>query len=158
MRNNEKAEFNNMVKENNYDWQPDNSRQDRIVQNTIVKHQNETKNNYDIVRQQLERKQFERQKDAEFLRKSIEQRFQEDDFNRKIDKLQREETKKTQQQYQEMLNKQIEIKRKMNLGTMTHMEKKLNKSDLHGYKMEDRHVHSLIPGINHFDSIGSKPT
>ena len=45
-------------------------------------YQKETKKNYDIVKQQLERKQHEREKNAEYFRKSIELRFQEDEYNK----------------------------------------------------------------------------
>lgn len=76
----------------------------------------------------------------------------------KLERLEKEEDKKNKLLYKDMLNKQVQCKNGNNLGTMTQMEKMLNKPDLKGYKRADKSVHSLIPGINHIDSIGSKPT
>ena len=142
----------------NIDWGNETAkRQEELLKLAAQTHQNETKKNYDIVKQQLERKQIERTRDIEFQRKAIEQRFKDDDFNRKLDKMEKEENKKNQLMYQDVLNRQVQMKLGSNYGTMTKMEKRLNKTDLQGYKKADRRVHSLIPGINHINSIGSKP-
>jgi len=142
----------------NIDWGNETAkRQEELLKLAAQTHQNETKKNYDIVKQQLERKQIERARDIEFQRKAIEQRFKDDDFNRKLDKMEKEENKKNQLMYQDVLNRQVQMKLGSNYGTMTKMEKRLNKTDLQGYKKADRRVHSLIPGINHINSIGSKP-
>ena len=142
----------------NIDWGNETAkRQEELLKLAAQTHQNETKKNYDIVKQQLERKQIERARDIEFQRKAIEQRFKDDDFNRKLDKMEKEENKKNQLMYQDVLNRQVQMKLGSNYGTMTKMEKRLNKTDLQGYKKADRRVHSLIPGINHIISIGSKP-
>lgn len=85
-------------------------------------------------------------------------RFKEDEYNKKLEKLEIEERQRTQLMYKETLAKQIEIKNSHNFGTMTQSEKKLNKPELSGYKQSKREVSCLIPGINHIDSIGSKPT
>ena len=50
-----------------------------------------------------------------------------------------------------------ELNRK-NYGKMTWHEKKLNRLDLDSYKNKDAHtVHSMIPGINGIDSVGTVP-
>jgi hypothetical protein len=145
-------------KKSEFNWKNDGKLQELIEERTNQNRIKETKSNFNIVKQQLEMKQMERQKDAEILRRSIEQRFKDDDFNKKLDQIEKQEAKKSKQLYQDMLNRQIELKNHANLGTMTQIEKKLNKTELHGYKNEERHVQSMIPGINHFNSIGSKPT
>ena len=105
------------------DWKDDKALRDKIMRRTMEKHQNETMKNFEIVKIQLERKQQERAKDAELQRKAIEQRFKDDEFNKKLDRLEKEENKKNQMLYQDMLNKQIQLKSGNNLGTMTHSEK-----------------------------------
>ena len=40
---------------------------------------------------------------------------------------------------------------------MTEQEKKMNKLDLKSYKVGDNAIHSMIPGINNIQSVGSTP-
>ena len=40
---------------------------------------------------------------------------------------------------------------------MTEQEKKINKIDLKSYKDGDSTIHSMIPGINNIQSVGSSP-
>ena len=52
--------------------------------------------------------------------------------------------------YREMLNSQVQFQNSIKMqGTMTAVEKKLNKVDLKAYKQGNKSVHSFIPGINH---------
>lgn len=44
-----------------------------------------------------------------------------------------------------------------NYGKMTFQEKRLNRVDLDHYKNYEHSVNALIPGINHVNSIGSRP-
>ena len=125
--------------------------------NTKIKHDESTRKNFDIVKLQLEKKHMDRIKDAELHRRSIEQRFKEDDFNKQLDRMEKEERMKTKLMYNDFLKQQIDLKKSQRHGTMTDIEVKLNRYDipeLNGSKV----VQSLIPGINHIDSIGSKPT
>lgn len=46
---------------------------------------------------------------------------------------------------------------KRHYGKMTFQEKRINRNDLDHYKNYDNSVTSLIPGINHISTIGSKP-
>ena len=58
--------------------------------------------------------------------------------------------KKRQIMYREMLGNQIQFNRDIKLqGTMTAVEKQLNKADLKAYKQRNKSVYSFIPGINH---------
>lgn len=130
---------------------------DIITINTKIKHDESTRKNFDIVKLQLEKKHMDRIKDAELHRRSIEQRFKEDDFNKQLDRMEKEERMKTKMMYNDFLKQQIDLKKSQRHGTMTDIEVKLNRYDipeLNGSKV----VQSLIPGINHIDSIGSKPT
>lgn len=44
-----------------------------------------------------------------------------------------------------------------NYGKMTFQEKRINRLDLDHFKSRDPNVTSVIPGINHLHTIGSKP-
>ena len=47
---------------------------------------------------------------------------------------------------------------KKNFGKMTLVEKRLNRNDLQSYKHKERNtVNAMVPGINNFNSVGSKP-
>ena len=130
---------------------------DMIFKNTIDKQNDITKKNYDIVKQQLEKKQMDRLKEAEMQRKAIEQRFKEEEYNQKLNRLEKEENAKSKMMYSDFLKRQVDIKKSNNYGTMTDNEYKFNRPDI-PEQTNHRSVQSLIPGINHLDSIGSKPT
>ena len=100
---------------------------------------------------------MDRMKEAEMQRKAIEQRFKEDEYNRKINRLEKEESAKTKMMYNDYLKKQVDMKKNKNYGAMTDNELKFNRPDI-PEQTGHRSVQSLIPGINHMDSIGSKPT
>lgn len=73
-----------------------------------------------------------------------------------VDKQLQNERKKRQLLYKDMLNNQIEFKRRMQKqGNMTSVEKQLNKADLKAFKNNDKNVYSFIPGINH-TNFGTK--
>lgn len=74
---------------------------DAIYRNTMLKQNDSTRKNFDIVKQQLERKQMERARDAELQRKAIEQRFKEDEFNKKLSQMEREENMRNKLLYQD---------------------------------------------------------
>ncbi|CAI2367864.1 unnamed protein product [Moneuplotes crassus] len=114
------------------------------------------KKNFDFVKEQIERKQKQRARDGEYLRKSVERRFQQEEFNQKLEKLEKEQAIENQSMYKDLLNKQIKLMEGKNYGTMTQVEKRMNRSDLHGYKHGDHNVNCLIPGINHSHNVGSK--
>jgi len=40
---------------------------------------------------------------------------------------------------------------------MTGHEKKLNKGDLHNYKVIDNNINAMIPGINNLNTVGTSP-
>ena len=40
---------------------------------------------------------------------------------------------------------------------MTGNEKKLNKGDLHNYKIIDNSINAMIPGINNLNTVGTSP-
>lgn len=43
-------------------------------------------------------------------------------------------------------------------GTMTNEEKRMNKLDLHNYKINDaNHFEAMIPGIHNLNTVGSSP-
>jgi hypothetical protein len=66
------------------------------------------------------------------------------------------ERKKRQMLYKDMLNNQIEFKKRMSKqGNMTSVEKQLNKADLKAFKNNDKNVYSFIPGVNH-TNFGTK--
>ena len=46
---------------------------------------------------------------------------------------------------------------KRHYGKMTFQEKRINRVDLDNYKNYDNSVNAIIPGINHLNTIGSKP-
>ena len=54
-------------------------------------------------------------------------------------------------QYRSMLDSQIQISKdlKSNFGSMTNVEKRMNRADLLAFKAYDNTTYSLIPGINH---------
>lgn len=56
-----------------------------------------------------------------------------------------------------MLNYQASIVQglRSNFGSMTELEKKLNKLDLRSYKERDTVIHSMITGISNILSVGS---
>lgn len=130
---------------------------DIIAKNTMEKQNDMTKKNFDIVKQQLEKKQMDRAKEAEMQRKAIEQRFKDDEYNRQLEKLEKEENTKSKMMYSDFLKKQVNMKKSQNYAAMTDTELKINRSDVPNLS-HHRSVQSLIPGINHVDSIGSKPT
>jgi hypothetical protein len=67
-------------------------------------------------------------------RRSVEQRFIDDKFYKDLDKKEKEEDKRNRRIYGDTLKAQIEMKNRMNLGTMTYVEKKFNRPDLKEYK------------------------
>jgi hypothetical protein len=46
---------------------------------------------------------------------------------------------------------------KGNYGKMTFQEKRINRLDLDNYKHLDPTISSLIPGVNHLASVGTRP-
>lgn len=46
---------------------------------------------------------------------------------------------------------------KRHYGKMTFQEKRINRMDLDHYKNYENAVTAIIPGINHLNSIGSRP-
>lgn len=44
-----------------------------------------------------------------------------------------------------------------NYGKMTFQEKRLNRMDLDNYKNFENSVTALIPGVNHLNSVASRP-
>jgi len=81
------------------------------------------KKNFDFVKEQIERKQKQRARDGEYLRKSVERRFQQEEFNQKLEKLEKEQAIENQSMYKDLLNKQIKLMEGKNYGTMTQVEK-----------------------------------
>ena len=84
---------------------------DIISQNTKIKQEKSARQNFDVVKLQLEKKQMDRVKEAELHRRAIEQRFKEDEFNKNLDRWEKEEKLKTKQLYQDFLKKQIDLKK-----------------------------------------------
>lgn len=74
------------------------------------------------------------------MRKSVERRFQDEEFNQRLEKLEKDEQKKNQNMYKDLLNKQMGINQGKNFGTMTHVEKRMNRSDLQGFKHGERNI------------------
>lgn len=130
---------------------------DIIAKNTIEKQNDLARKNFDIVKQQLEKKQMDRMREVEIQRKAIEQRFKDDEYNKQLDKLEKEENSKSKMMYSDFLKRQVDLKKSQNYAAMTDIEVKINRPDITNYS-NHRSVQSLIPGINHIDSIGSKPT
>jgi hypothetical protein len=74
-----------------------------------------------------------------------EKQFQIDSIENQI----RNDKKKRQQVYKDLLASQIDFNNKIKLnGNMTKVEKAFNKTDLKAYKSYDKNVYSMIPGIN----------
>lgn len=66
-----------------------------------------------------------------------------------FDQMLKEDQKKRQEMYKQMLNSQIQYKNGIKaFGNMTQVEKKMNKDDLYAYKVYNNNQHALIPGIN----------
>jgi hypothetical protein len=66
-----------------------------------------------------------------------------------FDQMLKEDRKKRQEMYKQMLNSQIQYKNGIKaFGNMTQVEKKLNKDDLYAYKVYNNNQYALIPGIN----------
>ncbi len=72
--------------------------------------------------------------------------------------------KKDEQQkkdiYRETLNYQTQIAEinKDRFGTMTQVEKEMNRPDLNSYKHQNNQVTGMVPGLHNLSSIGSAPT
>lgn len=126
-----------------------------IMHKTVQKQKDTTEKNFDIVKQQLERKQAERVKESEMQRKAIEQRFKEDEFNKKLDLMEREKAQKTKRMYCETLNQQRHIRNSTELGNMS-QRVGLDHSDLPDIHQR-QHSQIMMPGIDHINSVGSKP-
>lgn len=76
------------------------------------------------------------------------------------DELKKAAERERQRLYKETLDKQRELKKinEVNFGSMTQVEKHINKGDLGHFKKADAEVGSLIPGISHVKSVGSMAT
>ena len=44
-----------------------------------------------------------------------------------------------------------------NFGKMTKQEKNLNKMDLNAFRNKDANIYSMVPGVNNFNTVGTKP-
>lgn len=107
----------------NITWKNNDSLSEIILQHNNRNPKVDQKKNFDIIKQQMEKKHREREQDAQFMRKSIEQRFKEEEFNKKLDKLEKDEIKNTQVMYQNMLKQQMALNSGRNFGAMTQVEK-----------------------------------
>ena len=66
-----------------------------------------------------------------------------------FDQMLKDDKKKRQEMYKQMLNSQIQYKNGIkSFGNMTQVEKQMNKDDLKAYKVYNNNQHALIPGIN----------
>ena len=66
-----------------------------------------------------------------------------------FDNMLKEDKKKRQEMYRQMLNSQIQYNNGLKaFGNMTRVEKEMNKDDLKAYKRHDNTQYGLIPGIN----------
>jgi hypothetical protein len=75
---------------------------------------------------------------------------------KEVDNYLKDEKRKRQLLYREMLANQIHFKDQIKMhGNMTAVEKQLNKLDLKAYQNNDKNVYSFVPGINH-DNLGTK--
>lgn len=78
--------------------------------------------------------------------------------NRSIDDIMKDEKKAKQMMYRIMLQNQITTANKMKMqGTMTHVEKKMNKPDLRAYKEYKVENYGMIPGINNKNKVHQSP-
>lgn len=53
--------------------------------------------------------------------------------------------------------KKIQTFNSKQLGSMTQMEKKMNRADLREFKNKKSHVNAMVPGIHNLPTVGSNP-
>lgn len=88
-----------------------------------------------------------------------QERLRRQQFNALLEQRDKSEKKNQKNNYKNFLDNQVRWKRdeKMNFGTMTGQEKKLNKGDLHSYKKIEPQLQAMIPGIHNLSTVGSSP-
>lgn len=118
--------------------------------NQVTQHKSQVMDTNSVIQQQLyDKKHTIKLNDQVFNYESskVKEKVQE---IMSVDEQMREEKKKRQLMYRDMLGSQIQFNQNIKLqGTMTAVEKQLNKVDLKAYKQGNKSVHSFIPGINH---------
>lgn len=123
---------------------------EKDYQDQVAQHKSQVLETNNIIQQQLyDKKHAIKLNDQVFDYESskVKQKAQE---IMTAEELLREDKKKRQLMYREMLGSQIQFNQNIKLqGTMTAVEKQLNKVDLKAYKQGNKSVHSFIPGINH---------
>ncbi|CDW79763.1 UNKNOWN [Stylonychia lemnae] len=113
----------------------------------------------DFNRRQLEmknrREQEEKQKNLQYAN----QRGQEISIMDNLTDQQKQELINQKRLYGQTLlyQQQIQDQLRRNYGKMTMHEKQLNKVDLRAYKNLEGQVYAAVPGIHHFDTVGSQP-
>ena len=111
-------------------------------------------------RQKMEDRHSKISQDKNDMRKVVEERIVDENDYREFEKRLKMDDRDRRKIYKDTLDHQMRLMdlQKMNYGTMTNEEKKLNKLDLVHYKTKnDFNFEAMIPGINNLNSIGSSP-
>ena len=104
----------------------------------------------DLNKYMIEWHEKEKQRSVEIGRMELQYRHTREEEMRKEDEKRRVEDKLGQKIYGDTLEFQrgISNRQKMCFGSMTEVEKKMNKLDLKSYKEGETTLHSMIPGIH----------
>lgn len=114
---------------------------------------------YDGNLERLGLKSYMQEKNREKDKMFSEQKNLEAEAARQREAMDQQQSKHQKDIYKQTLMQQMNLKQQANknYGKMTFQEKRLNRLDLDHYKNYDNNITSLIPGINHINSIASRP-
>jgi len=108
----------------------------------------------------LEKQIQERENLKDTFKKSYPDRAMEilniDNKIKSLESIEKQYKMKNQEEYSKILASQIRQKEEVTskIGLMPEMERKLHKSILNN---NDNKINAIIPGLNHIESVGSKP-
>ncbi|CDW79439.1 UNKNOWN [Stylonychia lemnae] len=114
---------------------------------------------YDGNLERLGLKNMMLEKNKEKDRMFLDQKLREAEAAKQRDIVEQEQHKMQKDVYKNTLMQQMNLKQQAtkNYGKMTFQEKRLNRLDLDHYKNFENSVNALIPGINHINSVASRP-